>query len=150
MAFIKDRRFLSHRSVQSIKVPRKTPERLRKTPERPQEDPRKMQRKPSIEMNISIFLHCGLYRGQKVLEPQKFAFTLQWVESEVNRGPGSPREAFKKHFKTPIFEMNISRFLHCEWPLSRIEGPWATGVCSHTPMGWKWGQSRPLESSRQC
>ena len=81
MAFIKDRRFLSHRSVQSIKVPRKTPERLRKTPERPQEDPRKMQRKPSIEMNISIFLHCGLYRGQKVLEPPNFAVTIQWVRS---------------------------------------------------------------------
>ena len=89
MAFIKDRRFLSHRSVQSIKVPRKTPERLRKTPERPQEDPRKMQRKPSIEMNISIFLHCGLYRGQKVLEPPNFAVTIQWVRSpqKTSKGP---------------------------------------------------------------
>ena len=32
----------------------------------------------------------GLYRGQKVLEPQKFAVTLQWVGSEVNRGHLSP------------------------------------------------------------
>ena len=107
-------------------------------------------RKPSISIKTPHFLNeyiyqdsytvHGLYRGQKVLEPQKFAVTLQWVGSEVNRGHLSPVGNVRGHlFPSQIrqSESQLPRLRLLIWVFGR--GPSLYYVSAKRWVGGAWG-----------
>ena len=81
----------------------------------------------------------GLYRGQKVLEPQKFAVTLQWVGSEVNRGHLSPVGNVRGHlFPSQVWqsESQLPRLRLLIWVFGYRNHPYITSA--KKVGGWRW------------